>query len=169
MTNLVTKLSNTIPQNQVMIAVAIAYLTLPQLVSKPDHQQEAKSALDAAARSASEGDVTGHELSDLLQNEDDLGIIILGRVPENDPTLNAWRVIETAIAFASWTADQTKGIYPSPLVSEVGTDTLNLLRDYALIAGISETLITNMVNLVLQYGDKKVKFQDIIEATLSTE
>jgi Immunity protein Imm6 len=164
MIDLTDRLKNMNPQTNALISLAIAYLAFPQLASKPEHQLEAKLVLDAATKSVLDNDITGKDLSNMLWADDDTGLLILAHVSKDDPTYNAWRVIGTAIAFVAWIAYKMDG---DALLSEVTMNTLNLLRDYAILAGISEVSLTNMVNLALQSKDKMIRIEDLIEVALS--
>jgi hypothetical protein len=118
-------------------ALTVGRALLPGLIAEPAGHALAIAALTDVGSWLAGGCVPARVLTDHLIDETEHGLLDLDR-PATEPVLrSAWMALATAVAYVAWQAWRAEGELPDPLLAEVDDDTLDLLTDQAVDAGLA--------------------------------
>ena len=117
------------------VAVTLGHKLLALLAVEVDGAL-ALDALADAQRWVDGAAITAQTLTDHLVNEREEGLLLAEQRCTDERRKLAWIAFETAIAYVAWQAWNAQGEWPAALLSEVGEDTLDLLREQADAAGV---------------------------------
>jgi hypothetical protein len=121
---------------RVTYALVVGYAVLPALAAEPNGQDLARRALSDGECRLAGAPVSARALTDLLMDEREEGLVLHEQRCTDPVRRHAWTAIGTAVAYLAWQAWRAEGRLPDPLVSEVDDDTLDLLSDQAVDAGV---------------------------------
>jgi hypothetical protein len=118
---------------RVSFVLAVAERVIGTLRYDSAGYSKAVDALDLAWNWVETGKVTGSELYELLENEEDTGLLIHEwEAGEDEARTSAWICVTTAIAYASWHAYQRRNerAMPEP-ICEVSERAVSNVVEYA--------------------------------------
>jgi hypothetical protein len=122
------------------------------IISTSVGYEQAKEALEVCWSWVEKKNVTGDNIYEYLDNEDETGLVIQMQFEEDGRRVNVWNCIVDAIAFTSWKAYQHDGEkhLPAP-IEEVDEDLIDhFLTAFHAVDSSNAQITERLVNYLLE-------------------